>query len=92
MLADAGFDSPQLTDRDLVPPIRRGGKLVDPERKARAELVSQARLDGLFGQRWKSETVHSVIQRLFGDVIRSRSWRLQRREPMLKALVYNLHC
>jgi hypothetical protein len=45
----------------------------------------------LFGQRWKSETVHSVIKRLFGDVIRSRSWRLQRREPMLKALVYNLH-
>jgi hypothetical protein len=91
LLADAGFDSPKLTDRDLAPPIRRGGKLVDPDRKARAELVSQARLDGLFGQRWKSETVHSVIKRLFGDVIRSRSWQLQRREPMLKALVYNLH-
>jgi IS5 family transposase len=91
LLADAGFDSPTLTDRDLAPPIRRGGKLVAPDRKARAELVSQARLDGLFGQRWKCETVHSVMKRLFGDVIRSRSWRLQRREPMLKALVYNLH-
>jgi hypothetical protein len=34
---------------------------------------------------------HSVIKRLFGDVIRSRSWQLQRRESMLKALVYNLH-
>ena len=91
LLADAGFDTSTLTDRDFVPPIRRGGKLVDPERKARADLVSLARLDGLFGQRWKCETVHSVIKRLFGDVIRSRSWRLQRREPMLKALVYNLH-
>ena len=91
LLADAGFDSPTLTDLDLAPPIRRGGKLVDSDRQARAELVSQARLDGLFGQRWKSETVQSVIKRLFGDVIRSRSWRLQRREPMLKALVYNLH-
>lgn len=91
LLADAGFDSPRLTDRDLAPPIRRGGNLVDPDRQARAELVSQARLDGLFGQRWKSETVHSVIKRLFGDVLRSRSWRLQRRKPMLKALVYNLH-
>jgi len=78
LLADAGFDSPTLTDRDLAPPIRRGGKLVAPDRKARAELVSQARLDGLFGQRWKCETVHSVMKRLFGDVIRSRSWRLQR--------------
>ena len=91
LLADAGFDSPKLTDRDLAPPIRRGGKLVDPTRKARTDLVAQARLDGLFGQRWKCETVHSVMKRLFGDVIRSRSWRLQRREPMLKALVYNLH-
>ena len=91
LLADAGFDTATLTDRDLVPPIRRGGKLVDPERKARADLVAQARLEGLFGQRWKCETVHSVIKRLFGDVIRSRAWRLQRREPLLKALVYNLH-
>ena len=91
LLADAGFDTATLTDRDLVPPIRRGGKLVDPERKARADLVAQARLEGLFGQRWKCETVHSVIKRLFGDVIRSRVWRLQRREPLLKALVYNLH-
>ena len=91
LLADAGFDSSTLTDRDLAPPIRRGGNLVDPDRKARADLVSQARLEGLFGQRWKCETVHSVMKRLFGDVIRSRSWRLQRREPMLKALVYNLH-
>jgi IS5 family transposase len=91
LLADAGFDSPKLTNRDLAPPIRRGGKLVDPKRKARADLVSQARLDGLFGQRWKCETVHAVMKRLSGDVIRSRSWRLQRREPMLKALVYNLH-
>ncbi len=91
LLADAGFDGSKLTDRDLAPPVRRGGKLVDPARQARADLVSQARLDGLFGQRWQSETVHAVIKRLFGDVIRSRSWRLQRREPMLKALVYNLH-
>jgi len=51
-------------------------------------VVAQARLDGLFGQRWKWETVHSVMKCLFGDAIRSRSWRLQRREPMLKALVY----
>jgi hypothetical protein len=31
------------------------------------------------------------MKRLFGDVIRACSWRLQRREPMLKALAYNLH-
>jgi hypothetical protein len=91
LLADAGFDSSKLTHRDLVPPIRRVGKLIDLDRKARADLISQTRLDGLFGQRWKWETVHSVIKRLLGDVIRSLSWQLQRSQPMLKALAYNLH-
>jgi len=90
-LADAGFDCQAVTDRDLIPPIRRAGKLVAPERKARADLVSQARLDGLFGQRWKTETVHSVIKRKFGDAVRSRALRAQRREPILKAVLYNIH-
>ena len=91
-LADAGFDCQAVTDRDLVPPIRRGGRLVAPDRKARADLVAQARLDGLFGQRWKTETVHSVIKRKFGGDIRSRLKQRQNREPLIKALVYNLHC
>ncbi len=36
--------------------------------KATAELVIQARLDGLYGQRWKCETMHSVIKRKFGTL------------------------
>lgn len=91
MLADAGFDAQELHPLDIIPPIRRGGNLIDPERKTRADLVSAARLDGLFGQRWKTETVNSVIKRKFGDTIRSRSKRLQMREPIIKALVYNIH-
>ncbi len=57
----------------------------------RAELVAAARLDGVFGQRWKSETVISVIKRKFGDAIRARLRRLQLREPVIKGLVYILH-
>jgi len=91
MLADAGFDTKNLSWLDIVPPIQRHGKLVDPQRKARAEWVDAARLDGLFGQRWKSETVHSVIKRKFGDTIRSRKTQLQNREPIIKGLVYNIH-
>jgi IS5 family transposase len=91
LLGDSGFDAAKLSDKDLIPPIRRGGRLVNKHRRARADLVSQARLDGVFGQRWKTETVHSVIKRLFGDTIRSRSHRLQLREPILLALLYNLH-
>jgi len=78
MMADAGFDGQSVRDDDLVPPVRRGGNLLHPERKQRADLVSQARLDGLFGQRWKTETVNSVIKRKFGDTIRSRKRSLQR--------------
>ncbi len=91
MLADSGFDGQTVRDDDLIPPVRRGGNLLNPERRARADLVSQARLDGLFGQRWKTETVNSVIKRKFGDTIRSRKRSLQRREPIVKGLVYNIH-
>ena len=91
MLAGSGFDGQTVRDDDLVPPVRRGGSLLDPKRKARADLVSQARLDGLFRQHWKPETVNSVIKRKFGDTIRSRKRSLERREPVIKGLVYNIH-
>jgi len=91
MLADAGFEAKKLSSLDIIPPIRRHGKLVDPQRKTRADLVAAARLDGLFGQRWKTETVNSVIKRKFGDTIRSRKTQLQNREPIVKGLVYNIH-
>jgi len=91
MLADAGFDAKRLSSLDIIPPIRKHGKFVDPHRKTRADLVAAARLDGLFGQRWKTETVNSVIKRKFGDTIRSRKTQLQNREPIIKALVYNIH-
>jgi hypothetical protein len=80
LLAESGFDGQGVGARDLIPPIRRGGN-----------LVAAARLDGLFGQRWKAETVHSMIKRKLGDAIRSRRMMLQKREPAVKGLVYNLH-
>ncbi|MGD2026830.1 MAG: transposase [Anaerolineales bacterium] len=91
MLADSGFDGKTVKTGDLIPPVRRSGNLLDPARKARAELVDQARLDGLFGQRWQSETVMSLIKRKFGNTIRSRKRSLQNREPIVKGLVYNIH-
>ncbi|MBI3740551.1 MAG: transposase, partial [Chloroflexi bacterium] len=48
-------------------------------------------LDGVYGQRWKVETVHSVIKRKFGDTIRSRTLARQRCEPIFNAVLYNLH-
>jgi hypothetical protein len=50
-----------------------------------------ARLEGLLGQRWKVETVNSVLKRKSGDTIRSRKPRLQPRELAVKVFTYNLH-
>jgi hypothetical protein len=91
LLGDRGFDGVHVQEGDLIPPIRRGGNLVAPERIERQEQVLAARLDGIYGQRWKCETVNSVIKRKLGDTIRSKKKSLKRREPALKALVYNLH-
>jgi hypothetical protein len=91
VLADKGFDGRDVKPGDLIPVIRRNNAIRNPQRIARAELVTQARLDGQMGQRWKVETVNSVIKRKFGEFVRSRSERLRIREAAAKALVYNLH-
>ena len=91
LLGDAGFDGQATQEGDLIPVQRRGHDLKAAARRARAELVDAARLDGLYGQRWKVETIISVLKRKFGEGIRARSRPLQFREPLVKALVYNLH-
>ena len=91
LLADCGFDGRTVSSHDIIPPQRKHNKLLTAARQARADLVAQARLDGLYGQRWKCETIHSVIKRKFGDTVRSRTLARQRREPLMKALIYNLH-
>jgi hypothetical protein len=91
VIADRGFDSIHARETDLIPPIRRNNVLKRPDRIIRFELVSAARLDGLYGQRWKVETVNSVIKRKFGDDVRSRKAIHRHREPIVKGLVYNLY-
>jgi Transposase DDE domain len=91
VLADSGFDAQTVQPGDLIPPIRRGGVLKDPERIERMELVLAAKLDGWYGQRWKVETVNSVIKRKFGDEIRSHKPSRRYREPIVKGLIYNIH-
>ncbi len=91
LLADSGFDGKTVRPGDLIPPIRRGGVMKLAGRIERMELVLAARLDGFFGQRWKAETVNSVIKRKFGDEIRSRKPARRYREPIVKGLIYNIH-
>lgn len=87
MLADGGFDGRTVELGDLIPPVRRSGRMVHPDRQARAEQVDAARLDGIYGQRWMGETVNSVIKRKFGDTVRSRKPRYQQRKPAVKGLI-----
>lgn len=91
LLADKGFDGLQARPYDLIPPRKGRKRIARPDRQRRAALTDMARLDGLYGQRWKIETVHSVIKRKSGDTIRSRKTAHQRREIAVKALAYNLH-
>jgi hypothetical protein len=62
-LAAAGIDGRAVTQRDIAPPIRRGG-----------------RLDRLFCQRWKAQTVHSIIKRMFGGDTPGGGSRLKQRQ------------
>jgi hypothetical protein len=91
LVGDKGFDRAARHPVEIIPPKRKGQWLKRPAYWERAELLMAAQLDGAYGQRWKAETVYSVIKRKFGDTIRSRKPSHQRRETAVKALVYNLH-
>jgi IS5 family transposase len=88
LLADKGFDGEQARPTDLIPPRH---PIIRPDRVQRAHGVERARAQRLLGQRWKCETVFSVIKRLSGASLTSRSPLRQRREMGFKFLAYNLH-
>jgi transposase len=92
LLADQGFDGAQARPYDIIKP-RQGPtrRIRRPDRLLRNDLYDAARLEGLTGQRWKCETVYSVIKRLFGGHVRSRRALHQRREVAAKVVVYNIH-
>jgi transposase len=91
LLADKGFDGSQAVADDLIAPRKGKQRVRRADRRARHDFTAQARLDGFMGQRWKVETVISVIKRKTGDTLRSKQELRQQREVGLKALVYNLH-
>lgn len=44
-----------------------------------------------YHQRSKTETVFSVIKRMFGEVVRAKKWLMQKKELLLRFLCYNLY-
>lgn len=91
ILGDKGFDGKDALPTDLIPPRQARRRAKRRDRILRADLTDMARLDGFFGQRWKVETVNSVVKRLMGDVLPSRKYRHIHRDVGMKAIAYNLH-
>lgn len=91
LLGDKGFEGAQTRADDLIAPRQGQHRVVREDRRVRLDLTSQARLDGFLGQRWKIETIISVMKRKSGDTLRSFKARLHPHEVALKVLVYNLH-
>jgi hypothetical protein len=96
--ADKGYDSEDnhlLVRDDLhalsviparyehVPIWRTYGKYRNQMKRGYSKL--------LYNQRNKVETIVSVIKRLFGDYLMSRSIRTQNRELSFRCITYNMH-
>jgi len=71
LLADSGYDC--RGNEEIFRPIRRGGCYKSVERINIFLRWLFYRIIGLYGKRWKVETVFSVIKRRFGDRMKSRS-------------------
>ena len=69
LLADSGYDC--RGNEAVFRPIRRGGCYKSPNRINLFLRWLFCRIIGLYGKRWKAETVFSVIKRRFSDRIKS---------------------
>jgi hypothetical protein len=101
VVADAGYDSEDnhriarldLCVRSIIPP--RAGR---PTSKPPSELLrrqmhhrfARKRDRALYGQRWQSETVNSMIKRNLGSALRARTTVHRRHELLLRVLTHNI--
>lgn len=97
LLADAGYDSEEshrfgreehniLT---IIPPKIGRQTLKLPIGRYRRLMATQFNTK-LYGQRWQSETVMSMIKRNLGESIFSKTYWSQCREMMLKVITHNV--
>ena len=97
LTADAGYDSEashvfareQHHIRTIILPNagRKTSKL--PSTKWRKIMATRFNKK-LYGQRWQSETVNSMIKRNLGSCLRAKSYWSQCREIMLRLLTHNV--
>ena len=106
VVADAGYDSEanhriarlDLGVQSVIPPragrpTKTVGKPPPPDQPFRRAMFHRfaCKLDrALYGQRWQSETVNSMIKRNLGSALRARTTVHRRHELLLRVLTHNI--
>ena len=105
LVADAGYDSEanhrfcreRLRVDSLIPAKRHRSVAVLATTPFRQEMLRRLAKAGVdpearraYGQRWKAETVMSVVKRKWGDALSARLEATQRAQALLRGLAYNL--
>lgn len=103
VVADAGYDSENnhrlawldMNVRAIIPP--RSGRPTkkppprdQPLRRRMHQRFAHKRDQKLYGQRWQSETVNSMIKRNLGSALRARTTVRRRHELLLRVLTHNI--
>jgi len=104
VLADAGYDSEpnhcvareELGIRSVMPTRKSGGpgghdgKRVAGRYRRLMQHKGRGPEDPLYGQRWQSETVNSMIKRNLGSACRARSACGRKKDLRLRVITHNL--
>ena len=101
VVADAGFDAEEshrfshqdLAVASIIPPTagRPSTKpATGPYRRMMQELFVSGDAADDYGQRWQSETVHSMIKRNQGSALRSRTSERRERELFLRVITHDV--
>jgi hypothetical protein len=103
VVADAGYDSEQnhriarldMGVRAIIPPRtgRPTAKPPPPHQPMRRRMhhrLKRQRERALYGQRWQSETVNSMIKRNLSSALRARTAVRRRHELLLRVLTHNI--
>jgi len=96
LYADKGYDAEWIHRwcrgrrgiRSWIPPF-----MEIPVHRMRGEWRKQmaTNLPATYGRRWGCETVNSVIKRKWGGAVAAKTRWAQRREALLKTVVYSIH-
>jgi len=96
LLADAGYDSEahhrwlreEHGIESIIPAtVGRPGRLTRQPYRRRMQRDFPRRA---YGQRWKVETVYSVVKRRFGEALTARTYWQQVKQVLLRSVTYNV--